>query len=314
MLAMLTVALIATLASTAFWLQWVDLENEEPARQRQQADWLLTAVQDWAVQLLAEDARESPGHDHRGERWAADITAHGLAAFLSRTDGSGIDADAPELLVSARLSDAQARLNLLALMVERSRNGEDESAVWARLFDALQLPDADREILIRRLPDLARSVGQPADASGQDLPLLPRRVDQLVWLGLDPASVAALAPHVTILPGLTPVNLNTASASVLSAVIPGLDIAAASRIALDRATQPWSTLDEARQALGPLGVHIHPSRHAVSSQYFLVRSQWRQAGVIRETEALVERQGENIRALWRRALPTLLADQRSTRP
>jgi general secretion pathway protein K len=39
---------------------------------------------------------------------------------------------------------------------------------------------------------------------------MPQRMDQLAWLGLSPATVAALEPYVTLLPSRTQVNLNTA--------------------------------------------------------------------------------------------------------
>ena len=47
------------------------------------------------------------------------------------------------------------------------------------------------------------------------VPLMPRSFTQLTWLGLSPATVAALEPYATLLPRRTPVNINTASAQVL---------------------------------------------------------------------------------------------------
>ena len=44
-------------------------------------------------------------------------------------------------------------------------------------------------------------------------------VEDLAWLGVDEASLAALRPWVTLLPERTPVNLNTASTQVIHAVI-----------------------------------------------------------------------------------------------
>ena len=46
---------------------------------------------------------------------------------------------------------------------------------------------------------------------------MPQHTAQLSWLGLSAGSLAALQDHITWLPEPTPINLNTASAEVLSA-------------------------------------------------------------------------------------------------
>ena len=48
LMAMLTVALVAVLASTAVWQHWRTLSVETAERQAQQAHWLLAGAQDWA--------------------------------------------------------------------------------------------------------------------------------------------------------------------------------------------------------------------------------------------------------------------------
>lgn len=52
LMAMLTVALVAVLASTAVWQQWRTLSVETAERQAQQAHWLLAGAQDWARVVL----------------------------------------------------------------------------------------------------------------------------------------------------------------------------------------------------------------------------------------------------------------------
>ena len=73
LLAMLTVTLVATLASAALWQQWRSTEVEQAERQRVQAGWILTGALDWARLILREDARSnqnSGNADHLGEPWA----------------------------------------------------------------------------------------------------------------------------------------------------------------------------------------------------------------------------------------------------
>jgi len=189
-------------------------------------------------------------------------------------------------------------------------DGDDETAAWTRLAQDLGLSDADLETLVQRWPRLGQSMGRPDDALSSDSAFLPHRVDQLGWIGLSPAGLAALTPHVTLLPTPTPINLNTAGADVLQAVIPGLDAAAARQLLVLRARRPWQSLEEARQALGPLGHQIQPSRHAVTSRYFLIRTRLQRGSLVRQSEALVER-GSNsgIQVIWRRTLPSMAAGQ-----
>ena len=66
LMAMLTVALVATLAAAGLWLQWRSIEVEATERQRAQAHWLLLGALDWARIILREDARAGGenGQDH----------------------------------------------------------------------------------------------------------------------------------------------------------------------------------------------------------------------------------------------------------
>ena len=65
--ALLTVALVASLASAALWLQWRQVEIEIAERGRAQTQWLLTGAFDWTRLILAEDARSAQNIDHLGE-------------------------------------------------------------------------------------------------------------------------------------------------------------------------------------------------------------------------------------------------------
>ena len=56
LLAMLTVALVATLSSAALWQQWRALSIESAERQRLQASWILGGALDWARLILREDS------------------------------------------------------------------------------------------------------------------------------------------------------------------------------------------------------------------------------------------------------------------
>ncbi|MBC7602922.1 MAG: general secretion pathway protein GspK, partial [Ramlibacter sp.] len=57
LMAMLTVALVATFAAAALWQQWRSIEVETAERARVQSSWILTGAPDWARLVLREDLR-----------------------------------------------------------------------------------------------------------------------------------------------------------------------------------------------------------------------------------------------------------------
>ena len=301
--ALLTVALVASLASAALWLQWRQVEIERAERGRNQTQWLLTGAFDWTRLILAEDARSAQSSDHLGEPWAVPVQESKLSTFLSQ-DRQWREGD-PEVYLSGQISDAQSRLNLGALVAD-GQPSPAAIAAWTRLFARLDLPLNELDTLLRRWPAaLAAAQGTAAAkapaATSSQTPLLPQRIEQLVWLGLSPATVERLRPYATVLPTATPVNLNTASAPVLEAVIPGLDAGAARQLMARRDQRPWATLQEAAEALGPLGRQLDDRQHSVSSRYFEIRGRIRIDEVTQEELALVQRDGPQVRMLWRRA-------------
>ena len=142
-----------------------------------------------------------------------------------------------------------------------------------------------------------RNSAAPGDAP--NAPLMPQQTSQLVWLGLSPETLAVLTPYITLLPMPTPVNLNTASAPVLEAMVPGLDMASARQWVRLRERGHWATLDAARLAWGPAGQGIDAKLHSVSSQFFEVRGRMRIDQVVQEELALVQRDSGQVRMLWR---------------
>ena len=306
LVAMLTVALIATLASAALWQQWRQVEIESAERGRSQTAWMMNGALDWTRLILREDAiaPQSSGVDHLGEPWALPVQESKLSTFLSQ-DQQWREGDA-EVFLSGHITDAQSRLNLRNLLVNGQLSAP-ELAAWARLFERLNLPLSELERLSRQWALTPSSEKPTANTSAANAPLVPQRTAQLVWLGLSPATVQALEPFVTVLPESTPLNLNTAPAEVLMASVPGLDLASARQLLAQRERSPWRSLEEARQALGPLGKAIDSTRHSVQSNYFEVHGRMRIDQVVQQERALVKREGQQVRMLWRVRSPLLTA-------
>jgi general secretion pathway protein K len=311
--AMLTVALVASLASAALWQQWRQVEIEIAERGRSQTAWMMTGAMDWTRLILREDAISAKGAaaDHLGEPWALPVQESKLSTFLSQ-DQQWREGDA-EVFLSGQITDAQSRMNVMNL-VEDGQISPPALARFAALFERLGLPLAELQTLAQQLQASlqANKVDQASTNRATPNPgpaaLMPQQAAQLVWLGLSPGTLAALQPHITVLPEATPVNLNTASAEVLSAVLPGMDLASARQAVTQRQRGHWASLNAAREALGPNGRLLDDKQHSVQSRYFEVQGRMRIDNVVQQETALVRRDGGQVRMLWRVRSPQLRLD------
>jgi general secretion pathway protein K len=290
---MLTVALVATLAATALWQQWRSVEIESRERERLQASWILIGALDWARLILREDGR-SGGADHLAEPWSIALRDTRLTTFLSMEPGNTDLGD--NAFLSGQIVDAQARLNVNNLIVG-NRVSEPDLQAFGRLFEALGI---DRSELDTMAGNLQRAViGSVSQDDTRPIPIQPRRVTQLQWLGLSGASLARLAPFVTVLPTRTQLNLNTADAMVIAARIAPLDLPSARNLVAVRARTPFRTLSDVARLLPAEVGALNPSEVGVGSRFFEVRGRLR----LQETEvtehALVQRNGMAVTTVWR---------------
>ena len=290
--AMLTVALVATFAAAALWQQWRSTEVEAAERTRVQSAWILTGALDWARLLLREDGRAG-GPDHLGEPWAVPLQEARLSSFLA-TDGNTTTDNGTEVLeafLSGQVIDMQSLLNVNMLVDEQGQVSEIDVRSFRRLFELLGLPQSQLDKLVENLRFASDT--SASNRSGSLAPLVPLRMEELVWLGLPVATVAALQPYVTVLPARngTPVNLNTAPPEVIYASVEGLSMADAQRLAAARERKPFRTTAEAQQAIGgPEAMAVPGQTHVgIASSYFEVRARLRLDQLVTEERSLVRR-------------------------
>ena len=122
LLAMLTVALVASISAAALWQQWRSAEIEAAERRRLQASWILIGALDWARLILREDGRSnqnSGASDHLGEPWATPLEEARLSSFLAADKNNSAEDLMPAFL-SGSMVDAQSRLNFRNLVRFRS--------------------------------------------------------------------------------------------------------------------------------------------------------------------------------------------------
>ncbi|MFD1711641.1 general secretion pathway protein GspK [Ottowia sp. GY511] len=304
-MAMITVALVATLAAAAMWRQWRGVEVEAAERTRVQSAWILTGALDWGRLILAGDLREDRTRgfdaDHLGEPWAVPLAEARLSSFLAAGE-SGNDNDRDAFL-SGQVTDMQSRLNVMNLITSSPQDQLTALTRFTRLFELLNLPAGELGALQRGLARADAAMRGQAAEDGADAPLMPRRFEQLAWLGLSHDTLAALRPYVTVLPLLnrqiTPVNLNTASAQVIAAAIPDLDMARAQRIVVQRDSAFFRSPAKAMEATGVSGANI--SWTSTTSDFFEVRGRLRLNDVALEEVSVVQRERatRRVTTLWR---------------
>jgi general secretion pathway protein K len=303
LMAMLTVALVATLASAALWQQWRAIEVESAERSRVQASWILQGALDWARLILAEDGRKG-GSDNLTEPWSIPLEPARLSTFLAADRSDALLADqSSSAFLSGQMVDLQSRLNVRNLIVADKVHGPSRDA-FVRLFNALNLPRQELDAMVSALL-LAQQAGNASQGPAIQAPLMPQVLEQLVWLGLSPGSIVQLRPYVTVLPEFTKVNLNTASAVVLRAVVSDLDMAGAQQLVQKRDNKPWETLDEFNSAAGLTAKPPDAEMVAIQTRFFEVRGTLELEGQPLHEIALMQRDGQRVKIVRR---------QRSARP
>ncbi|PWB20510.1 general secretion pathway protein GspK [Comamonas sp. JNW] len=312
---MLTVTLVATIAASAVWQQWRNLEVEGAERTRVQAAWLLLGGLDFSRQVLRQDARVG-GPDSLSEPWSVPLAEARLSTFLqasnnqSNADDSSIDA--AQAFLSGAIVDAQARLNIRNLV---SNNQINSVALrqFQRLFERLGLPGAELTVLSQQALAALRTEGKAANA-----PLLPRTYKELAWWGLSPSTLTQLEPYVVLLPQESKVNVNTASATVIWAAVEGMDFATAQQIAQLRLNKAFESSAELQQRFSSnTALNNANAVLDVKSVYFEVWARLRFDDLVVQEKSLVYRQGLNVTTVVRErgaALATSLMGDGSANP
>jgi general secretion pathway protein K len=294
LVAMVILTLVGTLATGMVWQQWRALQVESAERLRAQAAWILTGAVDFGRVILRLDAR-TPGIDHLGEPWATQLQESSLASLLA-ADRSNNVGTGPEVYLRGTIADAQARYNLRNLIDNERRLVPAEVETLGRLCATAGVaPELAQAIAGSLQAAWAAEAGQAGD---DDAPVAPRSVAQLGWLGIDAASVTALEPYLVLLPEPTPLNLNTASAEVLAAVVSALDAGSAQRLTQARQARPFRSIAEAGAQI-PGTPTLDSRRVAVASNYFEVSGRLRADDRRVEERMLVVRRGREIVPLWR---------------
>ena len=275
--ALAAVAATAILVTQAAWSRERELTNDH-AQARALADGAL----DWSRAVLAEDRRTSMA-DHLNEAWAVKAPA----MKVERGEIAGF------------LEDEQGLFNVNNL-VREGRIDPVQLARYRRLLAVLGLP----ETLADSLADWLDADSEPSGEHGAEdryyvalgVPYLAANrpladVAELALVrGYDEAVLVRLKPFVTALPTVTPVNVNTAPAEVLAAVVEKLELADARALVEKRERVYFRDVAEFSRGL-PSGAAVRADDVAVASDYFKVSIRARIGDAAARTRALLARDG-----------------------
>lgn len=274
--AMLLVALAASSATFLLWRQQLWLQQVENLAARAQADALARAALEWR--------RRS-----------------GSAAAIGPFEAAGA--------VETAITDAQGLFNLNNLL-RAGKPSEPDLAAFRRLLALLRLPEALADALLDAIDadsdatfpggaeDLDYLAMQPARRAPNRSLLDVSSLGRIKGFGGD--AIERLRPYVSALPEPTAVNVNSAPAEVLQALLPGLDDGAARTLVGERSRKPFDTLEAFRAHL-PESVRVPTNVPlGVSSSYFLVVSRARSERAEATLRALVGMRGAKREGIvWR---------------
>ncbi len=209
--AMLIVALVAVMTYSLAFESQMDARRAQSLLLRDQAVQVALGAESWIAAILAEDLANSDT-DHLGEIWASELP------------GLPIDGGT----VSGEITDLQGRFNVNNLVNGDGEIDELYLEQFRRLLTTLEIdprfagltadwidpdqeasfPDGGEDGIYTALTPPYRPANQ-ALANASELAALE---------GMDNDSFRRLEPHITALPGRTPVNVNTATFAVLASL------------------------------------------------------------------------------------------------
>lgn len=205
--ALLIAAVVAVLAGAMLTRQTVFTRSLEAEQLRIQGQWLLQGGLERSRQLLW-DARQKDVLTRLDQPWA-------------RAQGGAFE---------GRIEDEQGKFNLRNL-VNREQVDTEQLQSFERLCRLIGVD-----------PAVSRRISQRVIASYEPPAKYPmlRSLDELSGIeGLDPLVLQRMQAYISVLPGRTWVNGNTASAEVLSAVVPQLSLAQAHGLVAERDSGQW---------------------------------------------------------------------------
>ncbi|WP_252088854.1 type II secretion system minor pseudopilin GspK [Pseudomonas sp. MWU13-3659] len=302
--ALLIAAVVAVIATGMIERQGLQTRQVENRQLAVQGQWALQGGLQLSRQLLAEQRQRDP-LVRAGQPWTRPLP----------------DMAAGNVLFGGQLEDEQGKFNLRNLMVD-GRVDPEALATFQRLCALIgvdaRLASAISERVIDSYPRQPATPVAPQQAgfdsgrltspAGASAPLPARQpmmgsLDALASLkGMNTQSLQRLRRFVTVLPALTWINGNTASAEVLAAQVPGLSLQQAVALVAERDGGRWfvNRGDFVNRLRMPQLAQANV-RVGINSDWFRLHGQARQGQRVLRMQALLrQREGRLPDVVWTR--------------
>ncbi len=270
----------------------VDIRRAGNLFDRQSAYLLTLGAEDLARAVLLQDRRDSE-NDDLSEYWAQPTPPFPVG------DGT----------IHGRLEDLQGRFNVNGLIDAEGAVVERELKRFRRLLAIVELdPEAAEAVLdwIDRDGETRFPSGAEDDYYMSQNPgyraanrFLVSPSELALIKGIGHAGYQKLAPYVSTLPEPTAINVNTAPAAVLAALVEGFGMAEGEALAEARGEAGYETLEAFAEQESIPADALDSGGLALASNYFLLDAQaeWGRARVRLFT--ILKRDGGKVVALLR---------------
>ena len=316
--ALLLTTLAVTIVASLFWMQQVQVRSMENQRLHLQTKWILRGGIDLSRLLLRQDGLDKPMYTSLLSIWNTPLEETRLDQYVERERVEGENYDAT---LSGRMIDATSRYNLTNL----SQGQQVDPAhvkIYRQLLVNLHINPALAQKTAQlvadgaapgQVPQGSAALGAPPQEGGAQTgvtgaaPLAPvqavkrttaplgltRLEDLLAIAGYTLADIDKLREVAIVLPvGGTTVNVNTAPAEVLAALVEGFSVSQANALVARRKQADYRTAaDFTAQLYGVPPERMPQSdKYDVKSEWFLVRSRVRLDRAALDAESLIKRE------------------------
>ncbi len=258
---LLVTAVATVIASEVVSRLYFHIQRNQAQQAQAQAYQYALGGEALVRQLLHQDYQENE-FDQRTDRWAK------LKPVYKFDQGQ----------LTIQVVDLNSRLNINNLLSQDGQINDTSHEQFKRLFATLNIDqqrlDAlldwlDRDSLPKGLgseDDEYLALDKPYRTANQAL----SHLSELTLLkGWDNQLLRLLAPHITVLPTTSDININTASAEVLTTLAKELDLQKAEALVTSRESNGFDSMDSFISHGELAGIKINSQLASVSSNYFL---------------------------------------------
>lgn len=289
--ALLIIALVVIVAISLLERQSLIMRRTTNHIQQEQAYLYILGVESWALKILHRDQQQH-NIDYLGEMWAKQLPP----TFISGGQ------------LTVTLSDEQSKFNLNNLLDNESKLSLEHIQQFEKLLKQLKLP---LNILAQTIdwidPDSNPQIGGAED-NEYGLQKTPYRtgntrfqsIEELrLLLSIKEEDFKLLSPHITALPSVTLINLNTTNEIILRSMVENISDFTAKELIEKAHKNGYQTVDDflKESALGNLKVNM--KNFGVASNYFCLQTTVAIGENNRVVESLLQRDGQNSHVLMR---------------